>query len=87
MAPSSPSSDTIFNPDELHKTLYILKEIVNMFTGASSISTIFQQLHLAKSSEDKLFVLCNGFVNNNLTNHHLNSPSPDSLSATGTHMV
>ncbi|GIY97520.1 hypothetical protein CEXT_368691, partial [Caerostris extrusa] len=49
---------------ELHKALYILKEIVNMFTGASNVSTVFQQLNQAKSSEDKLFVLCNGFTNN-----------------------
>ncbi|GIY68421.1 hypothetical protein CDAR_525841, partial [Caerostris darwini] len=57
-----PPSDNIFHPDELHKTLYILKEIVTMFTGASNVTSIFQQLHQAQSPEDKMFVLCNGFA-------------------------
>ncbi|GIZ00210.1 hypothetical protein CEXT_531521 [Caerostris extrusa] len=58
LAPAIPlnqsNSDTIFSPDELHKTLYILKEIVSIFTSSSSVSTVFQQLNQAKTPEDKL---------------------------------
>ncbi|GIY63028.1 hypothetical protein CEXT_484561 [Caerostris extrusa] len=42
-----------FNPDELHKTVYIIKEIVNLFTSTSSVDSVFNQLLQAKAPEDK----------------------------------
>ncbi|GIY87212.1 hypothetical protein CDAR_221921 [Caerostris darwini] len=51
-----------FNPDELHKTLYILKEIVNLFTSTSSVDSVFKQLSQAKATEDNFLVLLNGLA-------------------------
>ncbi|GIX91331.1 hypothetical protein CEXT_203471 [Caerostris extrusa] len=39
----------IFDPNELHKTLYILKEIVNLYTSTSSVDSVFNQLSQAKA--------------------------------------
>ncbi|GIY49032.1 hypothetical protein CEXT_149161 [Caerostris extrusa] len=54
-----------FNNDELHKTLYILKEIVNLFTSTTSIDSVFTKLSEAKAPEDKFFVLLNGLAKSN----------------------
>ncbi|GIY06952.1 hypothetical protein CEXT_334361 [Caerostris extrusa] len=59
-----------FNPDELHKTLYILKEIVNLFTSTSSIDSVFNQLSQAKAPEDKFFVLLNGLAKSTSSKNH-----------------
>ncbi|GIY51503.1 hypothetical protein CEXT_438041, partial [Caerostris extrusa] len=38
-----------FNHDEIHKTLFILQEIVNLFTSSSSIDSVFTKHAEAKA--------------------------------------
>ncbi|GIY57486.1 hypothetical protein CDAR_171921 [Caerostris darwini] len=64
-----------FNPNEIHKTLFILKEIFNLFTSSSSIDSVFNKLAQAKAPEDKFFVLLNGLAKSNSTQNQPRIPS------------
>ncbi|GIX98305.1 hypothetical protein CEXT_362741 [Caerostris extrusa] len=53
-----------FNHDEIHKTLFILEAIDNLFTSSTS------KLAETKAPEDKFFVLLNGLAKSKSTQNH-----------------
>ncbi|GIX84635.1 hypothetical protein CDAR_552161 [Caerostris darwini] len=82
ISPPQPNVNPSLNPnliqqspfathDELAKTLFILKEIINLFTSATSVDNVFAKLAEAKAPDDKFFILLNGLAKSktNQTNH------------------